>query len=204
MESYDEFIKRLASPSPAPGGGAASAFVSIVSGALVSMVSALTIGKKGYENYYDEIKKIESEVDETTKELRNLMAKDEAAFNILMAAYKLPKGTDEEKKKREDEIQKAVKGAIDVPWSIAYKAYDILKLTKFLADHGNKSAITDTATGALLSHAAVKAAIYNVRINLKSVKDKDYVADQNIKMKLFLENCDEVYNSVIKTVEGYL
>ncbi len=204
MESYDDFIKRLASPSPAPGGGAASAFVSIVSTALVSMVSELTVGKKGYEAYYDEIKKIEEEAKKITEDLRELMSKDEEAFNVLMAAYKLPKGTDEEKKKREDEIQKAVRGAIDVPWAIAYKAYDILKITKYLAEHGNRSAITDTASGALLAHAAAKAAIYNVRINLKSVRDRDYVADQNIKIKLFLENCEEIHNSTIKTVEGYL
>ena len=112
-------MERLASPSPAPGGGAASAAVSVVAASLVSMVAGLTIGKKGYEGAHETMKQVLEKSRKLTADLRSLMEEDEAAFNRLFAAWKMPKSTDEEKKRRREAMDIATRGAIQVPWKIA-------------------------------------------------------------------------------------
>ncbi|BAB59231.1 formiminotransferase cyclodeaminase [Thermoplasma volcanium GSS1] len=204
MESYNNFIERLASPSPAPGGGAASAFVSIVASALISMVSQITMGKKGYEQYEDEMKEIISENSKIKEELEKLIEEDEEAFNSIMAAIKMPKITEEEKKEREKKLQSALRHGIEVPWRIAARSFDLLKLSEKLVEHGNKNAVTDAGSAASILHSAIEAALYNVKINLKSVKDQEYVSDQKMKIKLFLENSDEVYERIKKKLEAML
>ncbi|CAC12595.1 formiminotransferase cyclodeaminase related protein [Thermoplasma acidophilum] len=204
MEGIEDFLEKLASPSPAPGGGAASAFVSIVGGSLISMVSQLTIGKKNYAQYDAEMKGILERERQIEKDLRSLIDEDERAFNAIMEALKMPKDTESQKKVREEKLQSALRTGIDVPWKIARKAYDLLALVEPLADHGNKNAVTDAGSAALFLQAAIKAALYNVKINLKMVKDEDYVADQRMKINVFLENTDDLFERIRKKVEEKL
>lgn len=201
MESYDSFIERLASPSPAPGGGAASAMVSIVSASLTSMVASLTIGKKNYLEYDEEMKKIIEKSSSLREELRALMKEDEDAFNNIVSAWKLPKGTDDEKKTRKESIDAATKEAIRVPWKIAGKSMEILDLSLQAAEHGNKNTITDAACAAIFAHGAIKGVLYNVKINLKSVTDEKMRDSEELKMKFFLEDADSIYDKTIKKVD---
>lgn len=201
MESFDSFIERLGSSSSAPGGGAASAMVSIVSASLSSMVASLTIGKKKYLEYEDEMKGILQSSEELKNELRQLMKDDEDAFNALMAAYKMPKESEEDKKLRKEKLNESVRGAIRVPWQIAGKSKEILNLSLKLSKHGNKSAITDAACAAIFAYSAIKGVLYNVKINLAGLDDKNFVEDEKIKMKLFLEDAEAVYDKVIENVD---
>lgn len=204
MEGIEDFLEKLASPSPAPGGGAASAFVSIVGASLISMVSQLTIGKKNYAQYEAEMKDILERERQAEKELRKLIDEDERAFNAIMEAIKMPKDSEDQKKLRDERLQNALRTGIDVPWRIAKKSYELLTLVDSLAEHGNKNAVTDSGSAALFLQAAIKAAIYNVRINLKMVKDEEYVADQRMKINVFLENTDELFEKIRKKVEEKL
>ncbi len=204
MEGIEDFLEKLASPSPAPGGGAASAFVSIVGASLISMVSQLTIGKKNYAQYDEEMKGILEKERQIEKDLRSLIDEDEKAFNAIMEALKMPKETEEQKRLRDERLQAALRTGIEVPWDIAKKSYELLTLVEPLADHGNKNAVTDAGSAALFLQAAIKAALYNVRINLKMVKDEEYAADQRMKMNVFLENTDETFERIKKKVEEKL
>ncbi len=201
LESYDSFIERLASSSPAPGGGAASAMVSIVASSLNQMVASLTQGKKKYAEHEAEMAGIVEKSRNVESDLRSLMKEDEDAFNKIIEAMRMPKESDEEKEARRNAMQKAMRGAAKTPWKIAASAREVLELSKKLAEHGNKNAITDAACSALFAHAAIHGALYNVRINLLSIRDEEFVKEERTKLSLFLEDCDRIKSQVIRLVD---
>lgn len=204
MESLDSFMERLASSSPAPGGGAASGMVAIVGASLTSMVAGLTSGKKGYEGQQKMMDQIVRRSAELTAELRDLMKLDEDAFNQIVQAWKMPRATDAEKAERSRAIYVATKVAIKVPWRIAALSQEILRISAFLVTYGNKNAITDAGCSLEFSLAALKGVLQNIRINLKSLKDEEMVESETLKMKLFLEDSQETYRNAAKELEQKL
>ncbi|MHB1493246.1 MAG: cyclodeaminase/cyclohydrolase family protein [Thermoplasmataceae archaeon] len=187
MKDYNIFMKDLASSKPAPGGGSASAFVGVISASLCSMVASLTVGKKNYENVQAEIEKLSGKATDYSGEFESLMDEDERAFNSMMEARKLPKTDEQSKKFREDEITRTMKHAIAIPWRIAQLCYKTMELSRRLCQIGNKNAITDAVAAAFLSSAAIEAVLLNVKINLKSLKDANFVESENLKLRLFME-----------------
>ncbi|MGC8514646.1 MAG: cyclodeaminase/cyclohydrolase family protein [Thermoplasmata archaeon] len=179
----ENFIERLSSKDPVPGGGAASALVAIVGGALDSMVSALTIGKKGYEQQQGRIVEIGAEASRIKKELEDLMKEDETAFNAISATWKLPKGTDEEKLNRSKMFQDALKKAILPPWKIAGKALEVMDLSIDLIKIGNRNAVTDAGCGLLFGFAAAEGALLNVAINIDAITDAKFAENERAKVK---------------------
>lgn len=172
------FADELASNSPAPGGGSAAALAASLGSALCSMVFNLTIGKKAY-NEYDEDKKslINSSLDEVKAHKDNFlmfMEKDAEEFLVLMDAFKLPKNTEEEKEYRLKKINEGYVKALEIPFEVAKKAFDIYKYVEIAAAYGNKNAISDAGVAALLLQTAIESAVLNVKINLSSVKDESY------------------------------
>jgi len=202
MDSFDRFLERLAEPTSAPGGGAASASVSIVASALVSMVAGITVGKKGHEQDEEQLKGIIRRSAELRDELKMLMDEDEIAFNDVVRAWKLPKSTEEEKKKRSTAISVASMGAIRTPWKIASLSQEILRQAELLTRIGIKSAITDAGCAMEFTHASIRGAIENIRINLKSIKDQSILESENIKISVFLEDTEEVYRRGMKNFEA--
>jgi formiminotetrahydrofolate cyclodeaminase len=180
-----EFLRELASDSPAPGGGSVAALGAALGAALVSMVSNLTIGKKKYKDVEEEMETLKRESNELLDRLLNLLELDKNAFLIFMDAYKLSKDTEKEKELRDAEIQKGAKGAAEVPMEIAKGSYKVMELAKIAAQKGNSNAITDAGVAALLGEAMIQAAILNVKINLLTIKDNGFV----VKMS---ESCREL------------
>ncbi|WP_138206610.1 cyclodeaminase/cyclohydrolase family protein [Haloimpatiens lingqiaonensis] len=188
MELKD-FIEELSSNSPAPGGGSISALCGSLANGLGSMVFNLTIGKKMFNNYEKEIqdtimeslKKVSVQKDEFLK----LMDKDTEAFMKVMAAFKLPKDTDENKKIRNEKIQEAYKEAVLVPLEVAEKALATYEHILIACKYGNKNAITDAGVACLSASTSVQGAILNVKINLSSIENDDY----RNKVK---NRCDEI------------
>ena len=199
METLDSFMERLSSPSPAPGGGAASALVAITAASLVSMVASLTKGKKTYAPYRDEMENIEKRSVSAKEELRELMGKDEEAFNLIVKAWGMDKSTEEGARLRKKEIDKASRTAIIVPWRIARASYTIMEMAEIMTRHGLKSAITDSACAGIFAESAIKGVLYNVAINLKSIDDLEYREMEEIKMKLFLQNTSEILKKINTT-----
>ena len=171
------FIDELASDSPAPGGGSVSALNGAIAAALTSMVGNLTIGKKKYADVEDEMREIVSRVSEIQKELLEAVDKDSDAFNVVFAAFKWPKETEEEKKARSAEIQRGTKIAADVPMRVAEKAAELMPLIEKVIMKGNQNSITDACSAMMACRYAVIGALLNVRINLGSIKDETFVKE---------------------------
>lgn len=171
------FIEELASDSPAPGGGSVSALNGAIAAALTSMVGNLTIGKKKYADVEEEMREIVSRVSEIQKELLEAVDKDSDAFNVVFAAFKWPKETEEEKEARSAEIQRGTKIAADVPMMVAEKAAELMPLIEKVIMKGNQNSITDACCAMMACRYAVIGALLNVRINLGSIKDETFVKE---------------------------
>ena len=174
-----KFLDVVDSNSPAPGGGSVSALASSLGASLARMVAHLSFGKKNYEALTDDVKaKFVVNFDELLKiknELNDLIDRDSEAYNTVMAAYKLPKETDEEKTVRSTEIQKSLKYAIQTPYDIVVLSGKAISLLGEILANGNQNAITDIGVGTMLLMVGLEGGILNVKVNLSSIKDTAYV-----------------------------
>jgi len=198
------FLDELASNSPAPGGGSAAALAGALGAALSSMVCNLTIGKQGYESVQDEILEILHKSEDLRKQLTDLIDKDTEAFNAVMTAMKMPKDTDEQKQLRQQAMQTAFKHAADVPLETARTCVQVMDITKVIAEKGNKNSISDAAVSVLMAQAGVQAAMLNVRINLSSIKDVEYVQKVSTELHELLQNAMEKTAAILGVVETSL
>ena len=170
-----EFIRDLGSSAPAPGGGSVAAMNGATAAALIEMVANLTIGSAKYEAVHEEMKSIQQKMCEVKEEFVYYINKDSEAFMELMASYKLPKETEEEKAFRKGKIERTTQQAALVPYEIGKLAYTLLPLTETVIVKGNANAITDGMIAAINARAAVKSAFLNVKINLGSIQDAEFV-----------------------------
>lgn len=175
--SITEFLQQTASAEPLPGGGCTAALNAALAASLTEMVANLTIGRKEFQAVEDEMKKIAKTAADLRKKLQNDIDNDAKAYQEVLAAFKLPKNTDGEKKHRSQAIQQAFKTAAKVPLSVARDAFKIMDLASQAITRGNQNAITDGAVGVLASRTAVLAALYNVKINLSAIKDSGFVEE---------------------------
>ena len=178
-----KFLDVVDSNSPAPGGGSVSALASSLGASLARMVAHLSFGKKKYEALSDDVKaKFVANFDELLKiknELNDLIDRDSEAYNTVMAAYKLPKETDEEKATRSAVIQKSLKYAIQTPYDIVVLSGKAISLLGEILANGNQNAITDIGVGTMLLMVGLEGGILNVKVNLSSIKDTAYVEKIN-------------------------
>ena len=170
-----EFLQQTASSEPLPGGGCTAALNAALAASLTEMVANLTIGRREFEAVEDEMINIAETSAALRKKLQNEIDNDAHAYREVLAAFKLPKNTEEEKNRRSDAIQQAFKAAATVPLGVARDALKIMDLASRAIAKGNQNAVTDGAVGVLVSRAAVLAAIYNVKVNLSAIKDPDFV-----------------------------
>ena len=166
-----EFANELSMDSPAPGGGSTAALCGALSASLSSMVSNLTVGKKGYENAQNDVKKIAVNAQFLKDEFLRAVDLDTMAFNKLMEASRLPNKTDKQKKERTKTVEEASKEATLVPFGVLEKSIEALKLAKEVALKGNKNSLSDAGVAGLTAQAAAEGAYYNIKINLPSIQD---------------------------------
>ena len=175
--SVSKFIEELASDSPAPGGGSVAALCGALGAALAGMVAGLTLGREKYASAEEAMKSCASRAEKLTDRFMELMETDTESFNAFMAARKLPKGTEEEKKIRLDAIEKASKFTTSVPLETLEACVELADIACAAAESGNPNAISDAGVSGLLAFAASRAAAYNVRINLPGIKDRAFADD---------------------------
>ena len=186
-KTIKDFLAETASDSPAPGGGSVAALSAALAASLGTMVCNLTIGKDQYVKVQQEVVKLKEKLTNYMNRSTDLVDLDANAFNDVMAGFKLPKETEDQKKARSDAIQSGYKKAIAVPLDTARIAVECLKALEPLVEKGNQNAITDGGTGALMALAATRGAILNIKINLSKVKDLEYA--KNVKEEIHsLEN----------------
>jgi glutamate formiminotransferase / formiminotetrahydrofolate cyclodeaminase len=170
-----EFANETASESMAPGGGSISAYMGALGVSLAGMVANLSAHKRGWDDRWEEFSEWAIKAQNLKDELLKMVDEDTKAFNGIMAAYGLPKSTDEEKAARQQTIQAATKNAIEVPFKVLKLAYESMSVCKAMVDIGNPNSVTDAGVGALAARSAVMGAFLNVKINTGDLEDKEYV-----------------------------
>lgn len=166
-----EWLATLASDAPTPGGGAAAAIAAATGAALIAMTGRLSVGRGGDAELDARMQSLVEEADEAREAFLILAEEDGAAFDAVMAAFRLPKATDEEKAARVMAIQEALDGAAVVPLGVARRAVALMALAEDAAALGNPNAASDGYSGGAMLFAATLAALANVRINAASLKD---------------------------------
>ena len=169
-------LAETAGDAPVPGGGSISALNGAIAAALAEMVANLTIGKKKYADVQDEMAEIAKNAAALQKELVLDVDRDSEAYDGVAQAFKLPKETEEEKAIRSAAIQENTKKAALVPMEVARRASALLPAIEAVVARGNQNAVTDGCVAMMCARVAVVGALFNVRINLTSIKDEEFVA----------------------------
>ncbi|GJQ52650.1 MAG: hypothetical protein HKUEN02_14970 [Anaerolineaceae bacterium] len=193
------FVDRLAAAAPTPGGGSAGAYAGAMGAALVAMVSGLTIGKKKYEAVEAEMQTVRATAEKLREELTQAVGDDAASFEALMTTFKLPKDTDEQKAARSAAIHKATLNAAIVPLHVAERAVKIMELALKCARDANANTTSDAASGFAMARAALTAAAYNVRINIRSLGAAASAGDAMLKELADLEIKAEEFEKEIRS-----
>ena len=199
-----EFVDLLASDAPAPGGGSAAALEGALGAALTAMVCGLTVGKKKYAEFQELAEEAQKKATDLKARFVDVMDRDTEAFNVVSAAFGMPKATDEEKAARSAAIQEGLKGCTKTPFEMMELAVETLELTASILGKSNDSAASDLGVSALSLRAAVQGAWLNVLINIGSLKNKELAADYKAKGEALLAKAlplaDQIYDTVVKSM----
>jgi methenyltetrahydrofolate cyclohydrolase len=198
------FLDELASGAPTPGGGSAAAIMGAMGAALVSMVCNVTIGKKGHEAVESEMRAVRDESEKLRLRLTALVADDVAAFDALMAAYRLPKSSEEDKSRRAAAIQSSLLGATETPLACARACAEVVALSRRAGEKGYAGVISDAGVGVLAANTALRSAALNVYINAPSLKDRDYATAATAELEKLLDDCARESELVFELVRSRL
>ncbi len=187
-----DYLDRLASGEPTPGGGAAAAITGAQGAALVSMVCHLTIGKPRFATVEATLKEVLQRSEALREELLALADADAEAFGRVSAAYRLPKATPEEKTARRVALQEALKAAAQVPLQVMEACLEVMRLAVIAAEKGNPNVVSDASVAGILAHAGLLGAGDNVNVNLKYIKDDVFVRDKGAQLDTLLRAAQEV------------
>jgi glutamate formiminotransferase/formiminotetrahydrofolate cyclodeaminase len=166
------FLSAVGSSAPTPGGGSVAALAGALAGALVQMVTGLTVGKKKFATVELEMKDIAARAAQLVSDLSSLVERDATAYEAVASAYKRPQGTSEERTTRATAVHNALLGAAAVPLETARACAEVAELCLAVAERGNTNAITDAGVAAALAEAACRSAAYNVRVNIASLEKR--------------------------------
>lgn len=196
------FADETASESPAPGGGSISAYVGSLGAALGTMVANLSAGKRGWEDKINLFSDFAAQGQHVKDTLLTLVDEDTNAFNKIMNAFGLPKGTDEEKKARTQAIEDATKYACEIPFKVMETAYSILPMLAAMVEQGNPNSITDAGVGVLCVKTAVRGAYFNVLVNAQGLKDRAFAEDIKSRAKQILDKNHAEADALVAKVEA--
>jgi len=203
-KSIQIFLDELASKSATPGGGSVSALMGAQSAALTSMVCNLTIGKPKYAEVETEMQALLQKSEVLRAKMTGLIKADVDVFNRLMAAYGLPKETDEEKATRTEAIQTVLKAATEVPLDCARACAEAIELSRCAANKGNLGVISDAGAAVLAGYSGLKSAALNVYINTGSLKDRQFAETKLAELETILKDVDTVVEDVYQSVKTKL
>lgn len=200
LKNLEDFTSALASKAPVPGGGGAAALAGALASSLASMVCELTAGKKKYLCYEDDLKRIVERAGELREELLRGIDEDARAFEPLSRAYSIPK----DEPGRAEIMESALRTACAAPMAIAGMCAEVIGLLSELAEKGCQIAVSDVGVGAQLAKAALLSAGLNVRINLRSMADKEYAGELRGRLEeleRYIPTADAAYGRVMERIE---
>ncbi len=199
-----DFAEETASESPAPGGGSVSAYLAALGVSLGTMVANLSSHKRGWDDKWEYYSDWAVKGQKIKDQLIKMVDEDTLAFNEILNAFSLPKGTEEEKVIRKNTIQNATKGAVLVPIKVMRTAFSALELLKVMATDGLPASISDAGVGALCCRSAIYGAFLNVKINISALEDqafKDKILEEaNLILKETFQKETEILDLVINKI----
>ncbi len=204
QSSVEKFLDDLASGNPTPGGGSAAAIMGAMGAALVSMVCNVTIGRKGYEAVEAEMRSVLRESERVRRRLTAMVAEDITAFDSILAAYKLPKSTEQDKAERAAAIQAGLRRATEVPLDCARVCAEVIALSRRASEQGYLNVISDGGVGVLAGFTALRSAALNVYINAPALKDRAFAQRATDELQKLLEFCGPESEAVYKIVRDKL
>ncbi len=199
-----EFCNETLSDSPAPGGGSVSALMGALGASLGGMVANLSAGKRGWDDKLQYFSDWAVKAQQLKDELLSLVDEDAAAFNKVMDAFALSKGSAEEKSARTAAIEAATKYAAEIPLKVMETSSKSYELLSEMADKGNPASVSDVGVGALATRACIEGAALNVRINLASLKDEKFKAAMLQKVQQITTESETRFKKVTDIVEDKL
>lgn len=195
----EDFLDALASGKPTPGGGSAAAMAGALGAALAAMVARLTVDRPRFREVEAQMQAIIREAEELRLRLTGLAAEDAAAYDQVLAAYRLPKNTPEAEAERRAAIQAALQQASQTPLNTMDSCLSVLRLAEGAAALGNPNARTDACVGALLAHAGLQGAALNARVNLADIEDKTFVAEAMVAVDTSLVEASALLEQTLRT-----
>ncbi len=198
--SLREFVDELSMDSPTPGGGSVAALCGALSAALSSMVSNLTVGKKGYEGAEAEMRSIAVRAQALKDDLLRAVDRDTQAFNKVMEALRLPKTTPEQAQEKEKALEEATQEATVVPLEILERCVEAVRFAGVAASKGYKSSLSDAGVGGLTGAAAGEGAYLNILINLPTIRDEKFkarVRRRAVRLKAEMDRAGRAIRKVI-------
>jgi formiminotetrahydrofolate cyclodeaminase len=205
QETLGDWLEQLGSSASTPGGGAASALAAAAGAALVEMVVNLTLGKAAYAAHEEHVRSIGEQARTLRQRAVELADADAAAFDQVMAAYGLPKQSDEEKAARSAAIQAATVEAARPPLGVAEVAARVIELAAALPGRSNRTVLSDVGVAAALARSALESAAINVEVNLSALKDESVRAALHKELADHLSAGDlgrEVVDNVRQGIAG--
>jgi len=199
--SLREFANELSMDSPAPGGGSTAALCGALAASLSSMVANLTVGKRGYEKAWKDLKQAAVRAQKLKDDYLESVDLDTEAFDKLMEAYRLPKASEEQKKERDEAVKSAAVEATLVPFDVLDKSIEVLKLAKKVAQKGNRNSVSDAGVAGQAGRAAAEGAYFNIRINLPSIPDQEFrfrMVKQAVRLKKRALRLAEEINKIVE------
>ncbi len=190
----DEFVHEVSRDSSTPGGGSIAALSGSIGAALSSMVSNLSTGGRGTEDVDPELKPLAVKAQQLKADLLRSVDRDTEAFDKYMEAKKMPKSTEEERKKRKKAMEEGLKHAIDVPMKTAKKSAEVIELAETASKYGKKAAVSDALVAAQMAYSGVIGGIANVKINLGDIEDEEFIEKK-------LEECEQLKEKYRKKKE---
>ena len=204
MESIHDWLGALASDAPTPGGGAAAALMIATGAALVEMVCGLTLGHEKYRDVEPLMIHTRDKASALRVSAAALILDDSIAYQAVIAAYRLPKNTPEEKEARSAAVQDALRGATEVPLRSVVAGVEVLDLAAAAVSCVNHNAVSDVGAGALAARAGAEAAALNVRTNLLAIKDPAYVTMQKTALDVLIARAATTTTAVLSAVRDVM
>lgn len=201
-EPLEKYLNDAASGNPTPGGGSVSALAGALGSTMANMSINMTVGREKFKEVEDLLQIKGKQFEQARTELLELVHKDMEAYQAVMDSYKLPKSNDEEKKKRADALQVAMKGAMDVPLRLLRRSLAMLEDLAKIVDKVNPNLIGDIAVATVLSQAALRGGRINVLANLLYIKDEGLNNTTRAELGQSVDRADALFNEIMGKVEA--
>lgn len=199
-----DFVDEVSRDTPAPGGGSVAALAGALGGALATMVANLSVGKGEFDDRYEQLCSIAERGQVVKDALVRGVDADTNAFDKVLEAMRMPRDTPEQRTERAQAMQQGYRTATRVPLSTVRQCRDALVLCKEIVVMADPEMVSDAGTGALLAHAGAQAAAYNVRINLRHIKDEAFGEEMREQIESLLGECAELAQAVAEEVLAVL